>query len=292
MNEWENQQIRKGVTAAQLVTAQQESIYSQYMIKQQGGFGGDLAAAEPMSTGNLLEQAYARSALERPRKMMQTTQKQQSKASGPRAPAEVAAKLGDRLTQVRELHERHVADIDAITTELRVLKMDELQCEQRAPIAAVKYRFYQELRAYVTDLVECLDEKLPAIVELERRSLACMSKQASLLLERRRQDVRDQAKEMAESGSEYILYIFIARFYKLSFVTEPGAAKKMLDDEERVRRAADREGRRTRRRQIRERIDINNTHLDGMSSDDEIHKEHDTASYRAQLGDFCSIFSK
>lgn len=58
----------------------------------------------------------------------------------------------------------------------------------------------------------------------------------------------------------------------------------MLDDEDRVRRAADREGRRTRRRQIRERIDINNVHLDGMSSDDEIHKDHDTAGYRAQLG--------
>lgn len=58
----------------------------------------------------------------------------------------------------------------------------------------------------------------------------------------------------------------------------------MLDDEERVRRAADREGRRIRRRQIRERADINNTHLDGMSSDDEIHQDHDVASYRVQLG--------
>ena len=70
------------------------------------------------------------------------------------------------------------------------------------------------------------------------------------------------------------------------FVVEPGAARKMLDDEERVRRAADREGRRTRRRQIRERIDIHNTHLDGMSSDDEIHQDHDVVSYRSQLGFF------
>lgn len=72
-------------------------------------------------------------------------------------------------------------------------------------------------------------------------------------------------------------------FYVVFFL-EPGAARKMLDDEERVRRAADREGRRTRRRQIRERADINNTHLDGMSSDDEIHQDLDVASYRVQLG--------
>lgn len=73
------------------------------------------------------------------------------------------------------------------------------------------------------------------------------------------------------------------------FVIEPGAARKMLDDEERVRRSADREGRRTRRRQNRERIDINNTHLDGMSSDDEIHQDHDAANYKLQLGMFCII---
>lgn len=58
----------------------------------------------------------------------------------------------------------------------------------------------------------------------------------------------------------------------------------MLDDEERVRRATDREGRRTRRRQVRERIDINNTHMDGMSSDDEIHEDNGIHSFKSQLG--------
>lgn len=66
--------------------------------------------------------------------------------------------------------------------------------------------------------------------------------------------------------------------------TEPGVARKMLDDEDRVRRTTDREGRRTRRRQIRERVDINNSHLDGMSSDDEIHEDGDATSFKSQLG--------
>lgn len=58
----------------------------------------------------------------------------------------------------------------------------------------------------------------------------------------------------------------------------------MLDDEDRVRRAADREGRRTRRRQIRERMEINNSHMDGMSSDDEIHQDHDFQQHQSSLG--------
>lgn len=65
-----------------------------------------------------------------------------------------------RLYKVKELHEKHLLDIDQITKDLKIMKMDEIDCEQKAPIAAIKYRFYQELRGYVTDLVECLDEKV------------------------------------------------------------------------------------------------------------------------------------
>lgn len=54
------------------------------------------------------------------------------------------------------------------------------------------------------------------------------------------------------------------------------------DEEERVRRAAEREGRRTRRRRDREKIDIKNTHMDGMSSDDEI-PDHEATLYKNQI---------
>lgn len=158
MNEWENQQIRKGVTGAQLVTAQQESIYSQYMIKNPNNATSN--DSEPMSTGNLLEQAYARISLDKQRHIILATQKQSTKVSGPRMPDEVAKKLNDRLLQVRELHDKHILDIDQITKDLQIIKMEELDCSQKAPIAAIKYQFYQELRGYVTDLVECLDEKV------------------------------------------------------------------------------------------------------------------------------------
>lgn len=159
MNEWENQQIRKGVTGAQLVTAQQESIYSQYMIKNPNNTA-TFDDSEPMSTGNLLEQAYARISLDKQRHIIVSTQKQSAKPGGPRMPEEVAKKLKDRLLQVRELHDKHILDIDQITKELQIIKLEELDCSQKAPIAAIKYRFYQELRGYVTDLVECLDEKV------------------------------------------------------------------------------------------------------------------------------------
>lgn len=179
-----------------MVTAQQESvIYTQYLLKP----NRNDSSPQHLSTGNLLEQAYARSSLEKPRQMLISTQKSENKPSGPRMPAEVFKKMNERLTQVKELNSKHLDDIDRITKDLQLIKMHELESEQNAPIAASKYRFYQELRGYVQDLVECLDEKLPKIVELERKAIAVMSKQSNWLIERRRQDVRDQAKEVTQS---------------------------------------------------------------------------------------------
>lgn len=59
--------------------------------------------------------------------------------------------------------------------------------------------------------------------------------------------------------------------------------KKTPEDEERVRRAAEREGRRNRRRRDREKLNMNETHNDGMSSDDEV-PDVELAQYREQLG--------
>lgn len=223
-----------------------------------------------MSTGNLLEQAYARSAFEKPRKMLIATQKSETKPSGPRMPEEVFKKMQERLTQVKELNATHLSEIDRITRDLQLMKMNAMQSEQNAPIAASKYRFYQELRGYVLDLIECLDEKLPKIVELERKAIAVMSKQSNLLIERRRQDMLDQTKEATQKPitSDRIM---------------SNAARK--EEDERIRRAAEREGRRTRRRRNRERDDVNNKHLDGMSSDDEI-ADLDAAQYKNQLSKF------
>lgn len=90
--------------------------------------------------------------------------------------------------------------------------------------------------------------------------------------------------------------------------TANAAARK--EEEQRVQRAAEREGRRTRRRRgkkyaefegkwtglfndilaseiiaDRERQDIRNTHMDGMSSDDEM-ADHDLTAYKNQLSEF------
>lgn len=208
MNEWENQQIRKGVTGAQLVTAQQESVFSQFMIQPL------ITDSSNLTTGALLEQAYAKSSYEKPRQILLSTQhRNENKPTGPRMPNEVLEKLTDRLIQLKELNKNHYIEIDRFITEFKLLKTEEIDCEQKAPIAAGKYRFYQEMRGYVTDLIECLDEKIPLITELEKKAISIMAKRTNDLIERRRQDVRDQAKEIADSLSNNNLFIYFLLVY-------------------------------------------------------------------------------
>ncbi|ALC46916.1 CG1965 [Drosophila busckii] len=264
MHEWENQQIRKGVTGAQLVHAQHETVLSRFMIKPAAPSSGgpmELEDAPIQSTSTLLEQAYAKTAIDRNRNstlssVMRSSlakPRKEAKPTSLRTPLEMREAIRARLSELQERNEEHNASIARITTELKALKLQQLECEQNAPTAAAKYKFYQEVKCYVIDFVDCLAAKSPSINELEKRALLHYGKSQRYLVNRRRQDVRDQAKEMAEASK--------------AVATAP---RRTAEYEEQVRRAAEREGRRTRRRCERERNDLLSSHLDGMSSDDEI----------------------
>lgn len=120
----------------------------------------------------------------------------------------------DRLEQIQD-------DVITATNELDNLKV-------QAVVAADRFRFYQELRGYITDLVECLDEKVGVIMNLEQRAMDLLAKRAEWLIERRRQDVRDQAEEVTNA-------------------TKGILGMRRDEDEDKNRRAVEREGRRTRR---------------------------------------------
>lgn len=261
INEWENQQIRKGVTGAQLITAQHESVYSHYMIPSSGN-SNKIMDAKPLTTAELLEQAYSQSNYEVSRQIRKEKKNDATNKStgGIKTPQEVLKSIRDKLNISRELNHKHYLDIDKMSEEFNCTKIDLEESIKNGPQAASKYRYYQELKLFVEDLTECLNEKVPLITALEEKYLIIISKYSKMLIERRRQDIRDQAKEIADIKN----------------------VKKSADDEERVRRAAEREGRRNRRRRDREKLNMNETHNDGMSSDEEV-PDTESTQYRESL---------
>lgn len=252
MHEWESQQIRKAISGSQLINAQQEA-YSHFLIRDGSN---DSSSAVQVSTRNRLEQAYASSNIQKSQSM-KSNQKSEKK-TGPRMPHEVLDIVKERLRQVKELNSTHLTQIQKITNDMNVISLEELECEQNAPVVASKFRFYQELKGYVYDLIECYDEKLPKINELERKYMAAVIKYTNFLIERRRQDVRDQAREVTQAQSKFntIFWLIISGYgvlIELILPLEPANVASMnnaarKEEEQRVQRTAEREGRRTRRR--------------------------------------------
>lgn len=195
MQVWESQQIRKGISGSQLMNAQQEA-YSHFLIKD-GSNDSSSGAAVQVSTRNLLEKAYASSNIQKSHSIK--SNQNSEKKSGPRMPHEIRDIVKERLKQVKELNSTHLNQIQKITNDMNTLALEELECEQNAPVVAAKYRFYQELKGYVLDLIECFDEKLPKINELERKHIGAVVKYSNFSIERRRQDVRDEAREVTQS---------------------------------------------------------------------------------------------
>lgn len=207
MNEWENQQIRKGVTGAQLMTAHQDSTFSQYLIPPIANSKAAITEKKTLTTAELLQQAYSQTNYEMAKQLKKEKKKEVSKSSGIKTPQEILKIISDKLRTSRELNHKHYLEIDKITEEFSSIKVDLEESEKNGPQAALKYRFYQELKLYTDDLIECLNEKVPQIAALEEKTLAVMSKYSKMLIERRRQDVRDQAKEITDTSE--ILTCFV-----------------------------------------------------------------------------------
>ena len=136
--------------------AQQETLLTRFTIIQSKPIDDD----KPPSTGSLLKEAYAKTSFEKPRQLFMKTEKIGGKRVGPRKPQEIVTALNTRITHLKELNENHKNDIDNIDIELEAIKLDLENCKQNAPTAAAKYRFYQELRGYMMDLFDCLNEKV------------------------------------------------------------------------------------------------------------------------------------
>ncbi|KAK8404735.1 hypothetical protein O3P69_007763 [Scylla paramamosain] len=157
----------------------------------------------------------------------------------------IIKRLQDSRTSLEEVYRRHQKEADTVIDDLVTCKSTISRCSlEQHPLTSI-FQFYQDIRGYVTDLRDCLNEKVPQIGGLEEQVYALYRQRAQKMVQRRRQDVRDQNDEFS-----------------------PFAGKGALGDEYRTRRAAEREGRRTRRRREREKRGDSNHH-DGMSTDDE-----------------------
>lgn len=158
--------------------------------------------------------------------------------------------LKERLESLNEVHRRHQNDADKAIDSLVTSQAEIERLEVLIPQQEKQYQFFQELRTYLSNLIECFNEKIVNIKYLEEKYHASRRQVVNTIMDRRREDVRDQIIELSSKPAQL----------------------DESSDAERRRRAAEREGRRRRRHQQRL---TSQAHLrvkfnEGMSSDDEL----------------------
>ncbi|XP_043226596.1 PAX3- and PAX7-binding protein 1-like isoform X2 [Amphibalanus amphitrite] len=229
--QWENQQIKKAFSGAQMASVTAEH----YLLPT----GEDEVGAAAAAAARLSDPLGRR----------------QRRPLAELTPDAVRQRLQQKLSELRLAQDGHVTGRDRTLDDLVSGQSEIDRLERAAPRAARRYQYYQDIRGYVTDLIECFNEKMALIEELENRMLEVQRARAQKLIVRRRTDVRDQRMELDASTQRSGIH-----FSEQS--AEEVASRR--------RRAAEREGRRTRRRRARELSAAGGAdHQDGLSSDDE-----------------------
>ncbi|KAH9508979.1 PAX3- and PAX7-binding protein 1 [Bulinus truncatus] len=176
----------------------------------------------------------------------------------------VKKRLEERLNTMDMVYRNHKLELDKAVFDIDDAKENIILCEQKAPDLEKRFLFFQELRGYVRDLVECLNEKVPSIIELEQRVNNLLKARSERYIKRRQQDVQDQCREYMTNTSSVKLDV------------------EAKEEHIRQRRAAEREARRSRRRRAREAKSIIGHH-DGLSSDDEESSQSQMLKFKSEL---------
>ncbi|CAG00478.1 unnamed protein product [Tetraodon nigroviridis] len=270
VSRWEQEQIRKGISIPQVQSSQPED----NMVYYQNSYEG-----QPYGTSYSMPLTYSSVNTQAVKLAVQTDNG--SIHFGPAIsdlnPVSVdlvKKRLQDRLAHMYAGHNANTKHYKQIGEDLAASESTIKQLEGSSTDKADQYKFLQEMRGYVGDLLECFSEKVPAVLELEAAMHQLLRQRASRLVQRRQDDIKDESSEFASLSSKAVMAPNLDTF---------GRDRAAYQEQRRQRRIAEREARRTRRRQAREQNGKRAEHNEGFSSDDE-ETSTDITSFNAERG--------
>uniref|UniRef100_A0A8C1KMA8 PAX3 and PAX7 binding protein 1 n=1 Tax=Cyprinus carpio TaxID=7962 RepID=A0A8C1KMA8_CYPCA len=255
VSRWEQEQIRKGISIPQVQSTQSEDPTMYY----QGSYD-----AQPYGASYAMPFSYAPATVgadnSKPLKAEPSVPYPIPSCDlTPITTDLVKKRLKDRLSFMRQGHNSNARRFEQIREELEASKKTIQLLEGSSQEAADKYRFLQEMRGYVGDLLECFSEKVPVILELEVAMHQLLRQRASRLVQRRQDDIKDESSEFSSLSSKAVMAPNLDSF---------GRDRTAYQELAKQRRIAEREARRAE-------------HKEGLSSDDE-ETSTDITSFNAE----------
>lgn len=195
----------------------------------------------------------------------QTLKKFDTSISFPPVNLEIIKKqLNNRLTLLQESHRSHQREYEKYEQDIKSSKT-AIQNLESASDHAQNYRFYRGMKSYVENIIDCLNEKIVSIVELESSMYTLLLKRSEALLKRRQDELKCESSYLQQ----------------LSRKDETSANGSLAVDEKDQRILEEIEARRMQRRQARE-LSGSCDHQEGMSSDDELSPAEMTNFHKCQ----------
>uniref|UniRef100_A0A8C6X734 PAX3 and PAX7 binding protein 1 n=1 Tax=Naja naja TaxID=35670 RepID=A0A8C6X734_NAJNA len=236
LSRWEQEQIRKGINIPQVQASQPAEMNNLYYQN----------AYQTMPYGSSYGMPYTYAAYGSETKSQKTDNiisfKTPSNEMAPVTIDLVKKQFKDRLESLKEFHkanqeqhERHQQNRDDSTKTIERLEGSSGGIGER-------YKFLQEMRGYVQDLLECFSEKVLLINELETAMHQLYKQRTSRLVQRRQDDIKDESSEFSSHSNKALMAPNLDSFGR----------DRTLYQEHVKRRTAEREARRARRRLARE----------------------------------------
>ncbi|XP_032907238.1 PAX3- and PAX7-binding protein 1 isoform X2 [Catharus ustulatus] len=254
LSRWEQEQIRKGINIPQVQPSQPAEVNNVYYQNTYQTLSYGSSYGIPYTYA-----AYGSSDTKSQKADNTVPFKTPSNEMTPVTIDLVKKQLKDRLDSMKEMHkanrqqyEKHQQSQEDSTKAIERLEGSSGGIGER-------YKFLQEMRGYVQDLLECFSEKVPLINELESAMHQLYKQRASRLVQRRQDDIKDESSEFSSHSNKALMAPNLDSFGR----------DRVIYQEQVKRRTAEREARRARRRQAREQTGKMADHLEGLSSDDE-----------------------
>ncbi|XP_057876221.1 intron Large complex component GCFC2 [Melospiza georgiana] len=186
------------------------------------------------------------------RKYQPTKPKFDTSVSLPPVNLEIVKKrLTERITSLQDVHRTHQREYEKYMEDIESSKMSVQELEKSSD-AALNYKFYRTMKTYVENLINCLNEKLTDINELEWAVHALLQQRAMRVSKRRQEELKNE--------SAYIQHLTSGNDKPVKSKLEGGEKTQVLEMCEH---------RRACRRQAREHSGEGDHH-EGLSSDEEL----------------------
>ncbi|KAL6065123.1 hypothetical protein STEG23_031969 [Scotinomys teguina] len=183
----------------------------------------------------------------------QTLKKFDTSISFPPVSLEIIKKqLNNRLTSLQDTHRSHQREYEKYVQDIKSSKT-AIQNLESASDQSLNYKFYKGMKIYVENIIDCLNEKIISIEELESSMHTLLLKRSEALLKRRQDELKCESSYMQQ----------------LSRKAETLSNGSLALDEKDQRILEEINARRMQRRQARA-LSGTCDHEEGTSSDDEL----------------------